>query len=128
MGRWLGLGLPPAAQSGPSVRSSRALGAFVSCGFAALTLDCRSCGPGFGWSSGEVKPRAPPGVGGSFPVAETLSTAGAAVLTLVVLSALALPFRDGSKEHQGEGGRVGQFVGPHGGARPGLHPEGGESS
>jgi hypothetical protein len=91
----------------------------LTAGPAALALAGHRVRP----SRGQV-----PGVGGSFPVAETLSTAGAAVLTLVVLSALALPFRDGSKEHQGEGGRVGQFVGPHGGARPGLHPEGGESS
>jgi hypothetical protein len=104
---------------GPSVRLSRGLAALVSCGFAALTLDCRSCSAGFGRSSGEAEPLAVPGVGGSFPVAETLSTAAAAVLTLVVLSAPALPFRDGSKEHQGEGGWVGRFVGPHvaGGAR-----------
>jgi hypothetical protein len=71
-------------------------------------LECRSCGPGFGWSSGEAEPRAViPGVGGSFPVAETLSTSAAAVLTLVVLSAPALPFRDGSKAHQGDGGGSG---------------------
>ena len=115
---------------GLSVRPSRALAALVSCGFTALTLDYRSCGPGFGWSSGEAEPRAVPGVGGSFPVAETLSAAAAAVLTLVVLSTPALPFRDDSKEHQGEGGRVGRFVGPHvaGGACRGLHPEAGESS
>jgi hypothetical protein len=102
----------------------------VSCGFAPLTLDFRSCGPGSGWSSGEAEPRAVPGVGGSVPVAETLSAAAAAVLTLVVLSAPALPFRDGSKEHQGEGGRVGRFVGPNvaGGAGRGLHFEAGESS
>ena len=80
--------------------------------FTTLTLDCRFCGPGFGWSSGEAEPRAVPGVSGSFPVAETLSTAAAAVLTLVVLSAPALPFRDGSKEYQREAGRVGRFVGP----------------
>jgi hypothetical protein len=32
--------------------------------------------------------------------------------------------RDGSKEHQREGGRLGRFVGPNlaGGARRGLHP------
>jgi hypothetical protein len=86
--------------------------------------------PWFGWSSGEAEPRAVPGVGGSVPVAETLSIAAAAVLTLVVLSAPALPFHDGSTEHQGKDGRVGPFVDPHvaGGARRGLHPEAGESS
>jgi hypothetical protein len=61
----------------------------------------------------------------SFPVAETLSTAAAAVLTMVILSAPALPFRDGSKEHQREGGRVGRFVGPDV-AGVGPHPEAGE--
>jgi hypothetical protein len=114
----------------PSVRLSRALAALVSCGFAALTLDCRSCG--LVVAGHRVRPRRgqSPGVGGSVPVAETLSAAAAAVLTLVVLSPPALPFRDGSKEHQGEGGRVGRFVGPHAawGARRGLHPEAGESS
>jgi hypothetical protein len=86
-----------ASPDAPEWGLSRALSALVSCGFAAVTLDCRFCGLGFGWSSGEAEPAGSAGVGGSVPVAETLSTAAAAVLTLVVLSAPALPFRDGSK-------------------------------
>jgi hypothetical protein len=118
VGRWLGArpsrcaewGLPFGRQ-GHSLRSCPAdsLRSRLTAGPAALVLAV----------IGEGEPRAAPEVGGSFPVAETLSTAEAAVLTLVVLSAPALPFRDGSKEHQGEGGWVGRFVGPHvaGGAR-----------
>jgi hypothetical protein len=48
---------------------------------------------------------------GSFPAADHVLADG--VLTLVVLSAPAWSFRDGPKEHRGEGGRAGRFVGPH---------------
>ena len=60
---------------GPTARPSKGLAVLVSCGFTALTLDCRFCGPGFGWSSGEAEQRAVPRVGGSGPLAETLSAA-----------------------------------------------------
>jgi hypothetical protein len=66
----------------------------VSCGFAALTLDCRSCGPGFGGLSGEAELGAVAGSGESAPVAEQLSTAPAA--------AVLARFAEGSYRWQGE--------------------------
>jgi hypothetical protein len=126
VGGW-GLGLPY-AQSG-------AFGSAVNGTLFARVLRIRRAHtpvlrPWFGRPpSGEAEVRAVLGVGGSVLLHEILSTA-AGTVTLVVLSAPALPFRDGSKEHQGDGGRAGRFAGPHvaGRARRGPHPEAGESS
>ena len=55
-------------------------------GLAALTLDCRSCGPGFGGLSGEAELWATEGLGGppplGEPIAERLSTVSTAVLVV----------------------------------------------
>ena len=71
---------------GTPARPSRAVASLRSCGFAALTLDCRSCGPGFGGLSGEAELWATEGLGGppplGGPIAERLSTVSTAVLVL----------------------------------------------
>ena len=121
---WLGARPPPSGESGAFGPAVKGLAGARSCGFAALTLDCRSCGPGLaghrvrpscGQSPGQVG-AASGGVG-----CRTVVHSPSRGLGLVVLGAPALPFGDGARAAPGcrWWGRVGRRSTRTGAARPG---------